>query len=237
MKNILITICGRGGSKGIPGKNIRLINGKPLIAWTISTAKKFAERHNTTIGLSTDSQDILDTAASYGLTTSYRRPDEMATDMAGKLPVIRDLMEFHEKQNRTKFDFVIDLDITSPLRTAEDLSNALQMLEDNSKAVNLFSVSKAHRNPYFNMVEQQPDGYYFLVKQGSFTTRQSAPKVYDLNASFYIFRRSYFDEYNTAITPRSIIYEVPHLCFDLDEPIDFEFMEYLMKENKTGIEL
>jgi CMP-N-acetylneuraminic acid synthetase len=237
MKSILITICGRGGSKGIPGKNIRELNGKPLIAYTISTAKRFADIYNADIGLSTDSPDIKAAAEKFGLRTEYTRPAEMATDNAGKLQVIADLMAHHEKLRGKKYDLVIDLDITSPLRTSEDLSAAMKILEENPEAVNLFSVSKAHRNPYFNMVEQQEDGFYNLVKKGNFTTRQSSPKVYDLNASFYIFKRHYFDSYTSAITPKSLIYEVPHLCFDLDEPIDFEFMEYLVKNNKTGIEL
>ena len=237
MSNILITICARGGSKGIPGKNIRPMNGKPLIAYTIETAFKFAKLHNAYIALSTDSIDIKNTAEKYGLKTDYVRPAEMATDSAGKLPVIKDVMLYHEKLNNLTFDYVIDLDITSPLRTIDDLESALNDLIANRDAVNLFSVSKAHRNPYFNMVEEQPDGFYNLVKKGNFTTRQSSPKVYDLNASFYIFKRHFFEIYNSAITPMSIIYEVPHVCFDLDEPLDFEFLEFLLKNKKLNFVL
>lgn len=237
MKNILITICARGGSKGIPGKNIKIMNGKPLIAYTIETAIKFSKLHNVQIALSTDSIDIKNTAEKFGLKTDYVRPADLATDSAGKLPVIKDVMNYHEKLNNITFDFVIDLDITSPLRTIEDLETALNDLIANSEAVNLFSVSKAHRNPYFNMVEEQPDGFYYLVKNGNFLTRQSSPKVYDLNASFYIFKRHFFETYNSAMTPKSIIYNVPHVCFDLDEPLDFEFLEFLLKNKKLNFEL
>lgn len=237
MNNILITICGRGGSKGIPGKNTKLMNGKPLIAYTIETANKFAAKHNAQIGLSSDSEEIKNTAAQLGLITDYLRSADMATDQAGKLPVIKHVMEYHEKQNNAQFDFVIDLDITSPLRTVEDIEIAFSILNNNTDAVNLFSVNKAHRNPYFNMVEEQPDGFYNLAKSGNFKTRQSAPKVYDLNASFYIFRRNFFDTYTTPITSKSLIYETPHICFDLDEPIDFEFLEFLLKNNKLDFEL
>ncbi len=115
MKNILITICARGGSKGIPGKNIKQMNGKPLIAYTIETAFKFSKLHHVHVALSTDSIDIKQTAESFGLKTDYIRPLEMATDSAGKLPVIKDLVTYHEKLNNTTFDFVIDLDVTSPL--------------------------------------------------------------------------------------------------------------------------
>ena len=237
MKNILISICARGGSKGIPGKNIKPLNGKALIGYSIETAQKFSKLHTVHIALSTDSTAIKQTAETFGITTNYVRPEELATDSAGKLPVIKDLLLYHEKLNHITYDFVIDLDITSPLRTVDDLQNALTLLIENEKAVNIFSVSKAHRNPYFNMVEQQPDGFYNLVKTGNFTTRQSSPKVYDLNASFYIFKRHYFDKYNSGITPESIIYDVPHICFDLDQPLDFEFLEFLLKNKKLDFEI
>ncbi len=237
MHKILITICGRGGSKGIPGKNTRLMNGKPLIGYTIETATIFAKLHDAQIALSTDSEEIKKTAELFGLRTDYVRPDEMATDQAGKLPVIKHVMEYYETLNNTTYDFVLDMDITSPLRTVNDLQSALALLIEKKEAVNLFSVNKAHRNPYFNMVEEQPDGFYNLVKNGNFKTRQSAPKVYDLNASFYFFRRSFFDTYAAPITPKSLIYDTPHICFDLDEPIDFEFLEFLLKNKKLNFEL
>ena len=237
MSNLLITICARGGSKGIPGKNIRSMNGKPLIAYTIETALKFAKLHNAHVGLSTDSIDIKNTAEQYGLKTDYVRPAEMATDAAGKLPVIKDLVLYHEKLNSIKYDYVLDMDVTSPLRTIADLESAFKMLIENKEAANIFSVSKAHRNPYFNMVEEQPDGFYNLVKQGKFLTRQSSPKVYDMNASFYFFKRHFFETYTSAITPKTIIYETPHVCFDLDEPLDFEFLEFLLKNKKLDFEL
>lgn len=237
MYKILITICGRGGSKGIPGKNTKLMNGKPLIAYTIETATKFAKLHDAQIALSTDSLEIKKTAELLGLKTDYVRPDEMATDQAGKLPVIKHVLEYYEKLNNTTYDFVLDLDITSPLRTVDDLQAAFKLLLEKKEAVNLFSVNKAHRNPYFNMVEEQPDGFYNLVKTGNFKTRQSAPKVYDLNASFYFFRRMFFDIYTAPITSKSIIYDTPHICFDLDEPLDFEFLEFLLKNKKLNFEL
>ena len=153
----------------------------------------FLSLHNVQLALSTDSIDIKNTAEKFGLKTDYIRPADLATDSAGKLPVIKDVLHYHEKLNNTIYDFVIDLDITSPLRTIDDLQSALTLLIDSKEAVNLFSVSKAHRNPYFNMVEEQPDGFYYLVKSGNFLTRQSSPKVYDLNASFYIFKRHFFE--------------------------------------------
>ncbi len=238
--NILITICARGGSKGIPGKNIRNIGSKPLIAYSIETAKNFAAKNNGTLALSTDSEEIKKVAAQFNLQTNYVRPDEMATDTAGKLPVLKHVLEWEEKNRNIRFDYLLDLDVTSPLRNVDDLQTAFQILLTDKNAMNLFSVNPAHRNPYFNMVEQNELGYFSLVKKlpDGIVTRQAAPKVYDMNASFYFYRRSFFEsDCKTAISPKSLIYEMPHLCFDLDEPVDFLFMEYLIENKKLGFDL
>ena len=238
--NILITICARGGSKGIPGKNIKNICGKPLIEYTISLAKQFKERRGAIIGLSTDDIRIKEVAKELGLETNYIRPDYLATDTAGKIDTIKDLLIYQEGVIKEKFDYVLDLDVTSPLRNLDDLEKSFDLI-NNTIALSLFSVNPAARNPYFNMVEEKEDGFYSLVKinsDGSIMTRQSAPKVFDLNASFYWYRRIFFDSnYKTAITNKSIIYTMPHLCFDLDHQVDFEFMEFLLKQNKLDFKL
>lgn len=238
---ILITICARGGSKGIPGKNIKILNGKPLIYYSIKTALQFAEEfEGTKVLLSTDDSEILSTVKNLDLNidTTYVRPAALANDSAGKMEAIKDVRNFAEKKYDITFDYVMDLDVTSPLRTSEDLKKALNLLRSDPEAYNIFSVSPANRNPYFNMVEEDNFGYYTTSKPGSFLTRQSAPKVYDMNASFYIFKKSYFQkDFNGAITDKSLIYEVPHTCFDLDHPIDFDFMEFLFTNNKLDFQL
>lgn len=239
--NILITICARGGSKGIPGKNIKLLNGKPLIFYSIDIAKQFQELFpSTDIILSTDSDEIGKVASKGGLQTDYIRPAFLAEDSAGKIDAIKDALQWQEHQSKKRYDLILDLDVTSPLRNIHDLTQAYRMIIENDKAMNLFSVSPANRSPYFNMVEQKENGFYAQVKQpeGLLLTRQSAPKVYDLNASFYYYKRLFFDlGFKGAITDKSIIYEVPHICFDLDHPIDFEIISYLMEQNKLGFEL
>ena len=239
--NILITICARGGSKGIPGKNIKLINDIPLIAYTIELAKKFQEKYNATITLSTDDIEIKKVAEDFGLITNYERPSFLATDTAGKIDTIKDVLLFEESLLKDKMDFILDLDVTSPLRTFEDIEQALQLLINKPEAQNLFSVNPAARNPYFNMVEENSNGFYSLVKtnpDGSVMTRQSAPKVFELNASFYWYRRSFFDSgVKSAITDKSIIFEMKHICFDLDHPVDFLFMEYLFQNDKLDFNL
>lgn len=232
----LVTICARGGSKGIPGKNIKVINGKPLIAYTIEVAIGLSLYRDVDIILSTDSVEIKKVVEELNypnLDLSYERPDYLASDTAGKLDAIIDVKEYAEQKIARKYDFLIDLDVTSPLRTVDDLNDAIDLLFKKEDAINLFSVSPANRNPYFNMVEEGGDGFVSLCKMGNFLTRQSAPKVFDLNASFYVYKASFFHKaYKTVITDRSIVYEVPHLCFDLDHQIDFDFMTYLLENKK-----
>lgn len=235
----LITICARGGSKGIPGKNIKPIAGKPLIGYSIDCARKVQKAIGADIILSTDSEEITAVAASLGLETPYHRPAELANDTCGKLDAISHAWEWAEEHFGCRYDYVLDLDCTAPLRNLEDVLAGFGILEKDAKALDLFSVSPAARNPYFNMVEQKESGYFDLVKDGSaFTSRQSAPKVYDMNASYYIYRRAFFEQgLRDPNTPLSLVYVMPHRCFDLDEPVDFDFMEYLLENGKLGFDL
>ena len=237
--NILITLCARGGSKGIPEKNIKLLNRKPLIAYSIEIARLFCQKYSAKIALSTDCNKIKSVAAKYGLVTKYKRPDKLATDKAGKIGAIKDILAYEENEHQDKYDFLIDLDITSPLRTLEDIEDAFHILINKPDAYNIFSVSNANRNPYFNMVELNRDGYSGLVKSGkNIKSRQDAPIVYDMNASFYIYRRSFFDsKWEIAITDKSLSYVVPHLCFDLDHPIDFTIMDILLNKKLLDFKL
>jgi CMP-N-acetylneuraminic acid synthetase len=234
--NILITICARGGSKGIPGKNIKPICGKPLINYTINLTNKLKLKWNAKVALSTDDQEIKAVAHNLGVSTAYNRPNFLATDTAGKIDTIKDLLLYEESLINDKYDFILDLDVTSPLRTLEDIEHALELMIANSEAMTLFSVNNASRNPYFNMVEENANGFYTLVKtntDGSVLSRQAAPKVYDLNASFYWYRRSFFDtNLKSPITDKSLVYVMNHVCFDLDHPLDFLFLEFLLENKK-----
>src|SRR5690606_8284461 len=108
----------------------------------------------------------------------------------------------------------------------------------NKEALNIFSVSKSHKNPYFNVVELKEDGFCKLVKQSEIKSRQAAPLVYDMNASFYIYRKAFFDKnLKSAITQKSLIFLMNHTCFDIDERLDFEIMEFLFSQNKLEFEI
>jgi CMP-N,N'-diacetyllegionaminic acid synthase len=234
--NILITICARGGSKGIPGKNIKLLGGKSLIGYSIELAHQVVLSLGGKLALSTDDENIKAAAETFKLKTEYQRPEHLASDSAGKIDTINDLLKFEEDQNKIRYDFILDLDVTSPLRTVNDILSAFKLLNEDSEALTIFSVNPAARNPYFNMVEEKPTGYYDLVKKqedGSIMSRQLAPKVFDLNASFYWYKRGFFEMgLKSPITNKSLIFEMDHICFDLDHPIDFEFMEFLQMNDK-----
>lgn len=214
------------------------MNRKPLISYSIKTAKLFAANHNADLTLSTDDEQIKKAASDYGLTTNYTRPAPLATDNAGKTKTIEDILLFEEKLKKKRYDYLLDLDVTSPLRSLDDLEKGFEIIQNDPEAYNLFSVSPANRNPYFNMVERKETGYYSLIKTGEFLTRQSAPVVYDMNASFYFYRRSFFElENQKTVNEKSLVYIMPHICFDLDHQVDFEFMQYLIENNKLDFDL
>jgi len=181
---VIATICARGGSKGLPGKNIRPFAGRPLIAHTIDHALACAEIE--AVYVSTDDERIADIARAAGATVPYLRPPELATDEAGKLPVVEHLVAHVESQGGP-VGRVVDLQPTSPLRDGADISAALATRQDAQLVV---SVTEAAENPYFNLVELGADGLAHLSKGEGKLRRQDAPKVYALNGSIYVWQRA-----------------------------------------------
>jgi len=246
MKNILITICARGGSKGIPRKNIKNLAGKPLIRYSINHAKQFKEWLENTYGdfvrieLSTDDDEIMTVAARFGIKTSYTRPDFLANDTAGKLDAIKDAFLFAEKINERQFDYILDLDVSAPMRTVDDLKEAYTLFASSKEAINLFSVSNANKNPYFNMVEKNENGFWALSKKpesGAVLSRQTAPQVYEMNASFYFYKRVFFSTDKLYLFNKALVYKMKHESFDLDHVLDFDFLDYLILNNKLSFTL
>ncbi len=225
----LCTICARGGSKGVKGKNLRLLDDVPLIAHTIRQA--LASGCFDAIAVSSDSQEILDVARAEGVHHLIVRPDDLATDTAAKLPVIRHAVEEAERQMATSVDVCVDLDATSPLRTPEDISGAIAMLQDPAAQV-VITAMPARRSPYFNMVEIDADGVPHLVKlrgQG-FVRRQDAPPCFDMNASIYVWRRAALRNDATLFTNATRLFLMPEeRSIDIDSEIDFLLVELLMK--------
>jgi CMP-N-acetylneuraminic acid synthetase len=225
---ILGTVCARGGSKGVPNKNIRLLCGKPLIAYTIEYLKQWGKAEK--IVCSTDSETIAAIAKEYGAEIPYMRPAELATDTASKLDVLQHLVAFCEQHHKCYYDLIVDLDPTAPLRKKRYLDEAFDRFTQ-SDAHNLYSVCKARKNPYFNMVEVDTEGYAQLCKKSSVTRRQDAKDVYELNASLYIYTRDFLLKTNTLHSEKTLIYKMPEISsIDIDREIDFLFVEFLIQK-------
>ncbi|ASG68528.1 CMP-N,N'-diacetyllegionaminic acid synthase [Francisella halioticida] len=230
MNNILCTICARGGSKGVKNKNIKLLNGKPLIAYTIEQAQ--ASELFEHIIISTDSDEIADIAINFGAEVFFKRSTEMADDTAGKLDVIRDAFSRSEVHYRKKFDYLIDLDATAPLRDVKDIERSFKQFRKNNND-NLITAMPSRRNPYFNLVEQDKDGKVYLSKKlnSSVVRRQDAPKSYDMNASIYIWKRGSILKENSLFLEKTGLYVMPEeRSIDIDTEFDFKFVEFLMRE-------
>ncbi len=227
---ILGTICARGGSKGIKNKNIRPLLGIPLIAHSILTLKSWGKADK--IICSTDSKKIQEIAKRYGAEIPFTRPDYLATDDADKHGVLIHALNFCEKMENVKYDYIVDLDPTSPLRTVKDLESAFRKLIEKEGDL-IFSVYKSQKNPYFNMVELNEQGHATLSKKLNKTivARQQAPIVYSMNASIYIYKREALINHEYLFSNNKIIiHEMPDFTIDIDREIDFNFIELILKK-------
>ena len=229
MNKVLCTICMRGGSKGVPGKNLRNLHGKPLMAYTIDQAKRSSLFEYVIV--STDSAEIAETAKQYGAEAWFLRPTELATDTASKLPVIRHALLEAEKYYGHEFDILVDLDATSPLRSVEDIKKSYEQFNAGGADI-LITGSPSRKNPYFNMVEIA-DGRVCKVKelQSSPIRRQDAPLVYDMNASIYIWKRKVLLECETLFTDKTLLYVMPEeRSVDIDTELDWEFVRFIIEK-------
>lgn len=225
----LCTICARGGSKGVKGKNLRPLLGKPLIVYSIEQAK--ASGLFELVAVDSDSDDILATARQYGADYVIKRPDELATDQAAKLPAIRHCVSEVERLSKRTFDTLVDLDATSPLRDVDDIRQAVAQLEA-SGCDNLITAMPSRRSPYFNLVELNAAGKVMLSKPlpDAVVRRQDAPKSYDMNASIYVWRRNALFDFDSIFTETTQLYVMPEeRSIDIDSELDFKFVEFLLQ--------
>jgi CMP-N,N'-diacetyllegionaminic acid synthase len=234
-EKILCTICAREGSKGVKNKNIRNLSGKPLIAQSIEHAKQTGLFQH--IVVSTDSDEIAEQAKTYGADVFFKRPAELATDAAAKIPVIRHALQESEKHYGHQMDVVIDLDLTSPLRFPQDIIQAFHnfQVQDND---NLITAAPARRSPYFNLVEQDATGKVFLSKKQDqpIVRRQDAPKCFDMNASFYIWKREILLHHDTLFLKNTGLYIMPEeRSLDIDSELDFKIVEFLFENRREEI--
>lgn len=220
----IATVCARGGSKGLPGKNARSMLGRPLIAHTIQQALECPDID--AVYTSTDSSELADIARSAGATVLGLRPERLATDSAPKIPVIEHLVEAVEASGN-EVTRIVDLDPTSPLRDVADISACLSLLDYSTDVVITGYLSD--KNPYFNMVEDKGMGRFGLVKQPEMTVagRQAAPRVFAMNASIYCWWRHTLRPHLWEGNVR--LYEMPReRSIDIDHPLDWDLVESML---------
>lgn len=238
---ILFTICGRAGSKGIKNKNLRMFCGKRLVYFSVSVIDLFIKEHpemNADIVVNSDSTELLNIVKSYGMRNidTIIREERLAGDSIGKINVIYDCLKKMEEKKRRKYDIVVDLDITSPLRTVEDLEKVIKLHKEKSPDVTT-TVTTARRNPYFNQVMKMEHGYKKVI-ESDYTSRQQAPEIFDMNASIYAYDPAFLVQGKGVLDGYCEVVEMYDTgVLDLDHENDYELMEviahYLLNVNQA----
>ena len=240
--NILFTVCGRAGSKGIKGKNFRNFLGIPLLYYTFAAIILYRDKHpehQVDVALNTDSPEMIAMIEGNDAIQAIivPRKEELAGDTAAKKPVIADTLNETEKLRNIKYDLVVDCDITSPLRTVGDIEALIGKAGSFEYDV-VFSVTESRRNPYFNMVKEIRDGTVSLVVPSEYTARQQAPAIYDMNASLYAYKPGFLQTETMILHGKCGITKMEDTAvLDLDHENDFELMQvianYLVVEKRS----
>ena len=224
---VLVVIPARGGSKGIPYKNIKPLAGKPLICYSIDVARQFTTDDN--ICVTTDDDKIIEVVENYGLKVPFKRPDYLATDTCGSNEVIQHAWKFFADKGK-HYDAILLLQPTSPFRKVEFLMEAVALYDDSIDMVT--SVKPAACNPYYDGFEEDSDGLLYVSKgDGTIARRQDAPKVWQLNGSIYVINPNSLMEKGLAHFTRIRKYPMPELySVDIDNPFDWKVAELVISE-------
>ncbi|MBI4650897.1 acylneuraminate cytidylyltransferase family protein [Candidatus Desantisbacteria bacterium] len=228
-KKILAIIPARGGSKGLPRKNILQLAGKPLIAWTIENAKQ--SKYIDKIIVSTDDSEIMEISKKYGAEVPFKRPDDLATDKAPSSGVILHAIDFLEKQN-DYYDYICLLEPTSPLRKESDLDSAIKKLIDTNNADSLVSLGEVHlEHPdIIKKIEGDFIKPYLEVKT-QITQRQQLNKAYFPYGVAYICKIDVYKETKTFYNTNTAYYEIERWQnYEIDDKWDFYCIEAILKE-------
>jgi CMP-N-acetylneuraminic acid synthetase len=226
----VVLICARGGSKGLPGKNIKLLGGIPLIGWSINIAKQIKDVSR--IIVSTDSSKIADIAKSFGAEVPFIRPDYLAQDDSPEWLVWRHAINYIEENDGEIVDALIVLPVTAPLRKVDDVNACIDKFE-NSKVDTVITVSEANRSPYFNMIHNDKDGYSSLVipPENQIIRRQDAPLVYDMTTVAYVINAGFIKSHDGIFKGRVKSVTIPRQrAVDIDNLMDFEIAELMLKK-------
>lgn len=224
---ILTVIPARGGSKGIPYKNIRLLAGKPLICYSIDVARQFTKEEN--ICVTTDDDRIIGVVENYGLKVPFKRPAYLATDTCGSNEVIRHAYQFYERQGK-RYDAILLLQPTSPFRRIEFLREAVNLYDDSIDMVT--SVRRPSCNPYYDGYEENPDGFMIISKgDGTIHRRQDAPDVWQQNGSIYVINPTSLMEKGLPDFNRIRKYVMNEFySVDIDSLFDWKIAELVLSE-------
>ncbi|MCG2775786.1 MAG: acylneuraminate cytidylyltransferase family protein [Desulfobacterales bacterium] len=234
-KSVLAIIPARGGSKGLPGKNVRELCGKPLIAWSIEQALGCGIIDRVVV--STDDDQIADVAKTYGAEVPFIRPVELASDMASIIDVIFHTIDWFEKYEDYQPAYILLLQPTSPLRISEDIDNAIELLFAR-KAQTIVSVCETEHHPYgANMLPADGNMRDFLRPEVINKNRQELPTFYRINGAIYLAYRDYLKTRKTFFGNDTYAYVMPReRSIDIDSKVDFEFAEYLLKVRKDEVQ-
>jgi len=223
----LVIIPARGGSKGIPHKNIKELGGKPLICYAIDVARAFTTDDN--ICVSTDDDAIIKVVEDYGLKVPFKRPDYLASDNAGTNGVLVHALDFYE-QKRVRFDVVVLLQTTSPFRMVKDVIEALKLYDDSIDMVT--SVMPAKCNPYYDGYEDNDEGLLTISKgEGTIERRQDAPRVWQQNGAVYVINPESLKTKGLAGMTKIRKYVMDEIhSVDLDNMLDWKIAEIMLKD-------
>jgi len=228
--NIVALICARGGSKGIPNKNIKLLGGKPLIVRSINQAKELKEINRVIV--STDSKEIANIAIDAGAEVPFIRPLKLGEDNVPEWLVWRHALESIKKKGDNFPDILIVIPATAPLRTVDDLKNCLIEYQKGDADI-IITVTDSHRNPYFNMVKINEEGVASLVitPEKNITRRQDAPDIYDVTTVAYVTTPKFILEKDNIFSGKVRHVHVPiERALDIDTPFDLKIAELLLSK-------
>ena len=225
----LVIIPARSGSRGIPGKNIKLLGDKPLIQYSIDAALKVFNKED--ILVSTDSKEIKVIAENCGLNVPFLRPDELATDFTSSQDVILHAIDYTQQRGQN-YDTVVLLQPTSPFRNAQHIEEAIKLYDKRLEMV--VSVKVSDHNPYYTLYEESDDGFLTQSKKAKFTRRQDCPNVYAYNGAIYVMSIDALKTKSIAEFDKVKKYEMSDLhSIDLDTPLDWDLAEIVLNKYLT----
>lgn len=231
-KTVLAVIPARGGSKGIPGKNIKLLNGKPLIYYTIDEAKK--SRILDKIIVSSDDSDILNICSNYLQLTSYKRPKELAGDSANTVDAVIHLLDWLKNEDGYTPYYTCVLQCTSPLRTWEDIDGCIELLEE-TQLDGVVAISEVDTHPYWTHIMRDGKLDYFIEEGRRISLRQDLPQIYRINGAVYVVKTNILLKQRTLEPMNMTGYIMKREnSIDIDDKIDFALAEILLKDRECN---